>query len=98
MTLLWYRIGQEAKAVFWSLPQAVSPALAWGVSVTAAVLAAAAVIGIFLLPPLRDLRRQLLWAWSGAIVGWCLVFLPIVLSLAISSTHFYRLMWFGSWI
>jgi dolichyl-phosphate-mannose-protein mannosyltransferase len=98
MTLFWYPIGQRAEAVFWSLPQTVSPALAWGVCVSAAVLAAAAVIGIFLLPPLRDLRRQLLWAWSGAVVGWCLVFLPIVLSLPISSTHFYRLMWFGSWI
>jgi len=113
MTLLWYPsgrkaravfwslshpIGREAKAVFWSLPQAVSPALAWGVVVTAAVLAAAAVIGILLLPPLRDVRRQLLWLWLGAIVGWCLVFLPIVLSLAISAKHFYRLMWFPSWI
>jgi len=113
MTLLWHPggrkartvfwslshpIGREAKAVFWSLPQAVSPALAWGVVVTAAVLAAAAVIGILLLPPLRDLRRQLLWLWLGATVGWCLVFLPIVLSLAISSKHFYRLMWFASWI
>jgi dolichyl-phosphate-mannose-protein mannosyltransferase len=96
--LLWYHIGPVAKAVFWSLPQAVSPALAWGVSVTAAVLAAAAVIGILLLPPLRDLRRQLLWAWSGAVVGWCFVYLPIVLALGISSTHFYRLMWFLSWI
>ena len=98
MTLFWYPIGQVAKAVFWTLPQAVSPALAWGVSVTAGVLAAAVLIGVFVLPPCRGLRRRFLWVWSGAVVGWCLVFLPIVLSLAISSTHFYRLMWFGSWI
>ncbi len=98
MTLFWYPIGQVAKAVFWTLPHAVSPALAWGVSVTAGVLAAAVLIGVFVLPPCRGLRRRFLWVWSGAVVGWCLVFLPIVLSLAIPSTHFYRLMWFGSWI
>jgi dolichyl-phosphate-mannose-protein mannosyltransferase len=98
MTFLWYPIGRAATEVFWSLPYRVSPALAWGVSITAAVLAAAVVIAVFALPRWRRLRPRLLWLWSGAIVGWCLVFLPLVLSLAITSPHFYRLMWFRSWI
>jgi dolichyl-phosphate-mannose-protein mannosyltransferase len=72
--------------------------LAWTVAGVVVVLAIVLLIAVFTLRLPRRLWRQLLLLWSGAIVGWAVVFLPIVLALAISSAHFYRLMWFGSWI
>ena len=46
----------------------------------------------------RGLWPYFTWIYAGAVTGVCLAFLPILVDLSISTTHFYHLMWFRNWI
>jgi len=104
--LLWYQIGFAARLLFWTLPGRVLPAGhvhgAWvGSWVGLAVGVTLATLGLIVLLTSSRLQRWRLrfaWFYVGAVVGWAIIYLPIVLGIGISPNTFYHLMWFASWI
>jgi dolichyl-phosphate-mannose--protein O-mannosyl transferase len=96
--LLWYQIGQAAARLFWRDPSLVSPAFAWAVLVVALAVVLFAVVLLIVWPRARGLWPYFTWIYAGAVTGVCLAFLPILIDLSISTTHFYHLMWFRNWI
>ena len=95
--LLWEPVGRLAEWLFWQLPQRISPALAWAVVGTGALLAALGVLAVFS-PRLRQTRPLVAVVAAGLIVGIVVAFLPVVLAIPISQEHFSRITWFPSWI
>ena len=98
VALLWYPIGQAAKAAFWALPASVSPQLARLVVAFAVAAAAGGLVALFFWMRARRWWPYLNWAFTGAVTGVCLAFLPILIDISISTSHFYHLMWLRSWI
>ncbi len=96
--LLWYPIGQAAAWLFWRDPSLVSPVFARAVLVVALAVVLFAVVLLIVWPRARGLWPYLTWTYAGAVTGVCLAFLPILIDLSISTTHFYHLMWFRNWI
>jgi dolichyl-phosphate-mannose-protein mannosyltransferase len=96
--LLWYQIGQAAAWLFWRDPSRLSPVLARAVLVVALAIVLFAVLLLVVSPRARGLWRYLTWIYAGAVTGVCLAFLPILIDLSISTSHFYHLMWFRNWI
>ena len=98
MYLLWHPLGSAAQAVFWSGPLHVSRGAAVAATGLGVALVLAAAVATLVLPRLRGVWRYLSWAYVGVVGGTAAVFLPIVLARPITLEHFYRLMWFSSWI
>jgi len=98
MYFLWHPIGSVAQAIFWAGPLHVSRGAAVAAAGLGIALLLAAAVATLVLPRLRGAWRYLTWAYVGVVGGTGAVFLPIVLARAITSEHFYRLMWFSSWI
>ena len=96
--LLWYQIGQAALWLFWRDPLRVSPVFARAVLAVAVAVVLFAVLLLLVWPRARGLWRSLTWIYAGAVTGVCLAFLPILIDLSVSTTHFYHLMWFRNWI
>jgi dolichyl-phosphate-mannose-protein mannosyltransferase len=76
--------------------------LGWPGAIAVAVVLVALVVagGVILERERRSsgLASWLAWAWTGAIAGIGLAFLPIVLADPTKWQLFYRLIWFRSWI
>jgi dolichyl-phosphate-mannose-protein mannosyltransferase len=96
--LLWYQIGQAAAWLFWRDPNSVSLELARVVLLVAIGVAACGLLTLTLLPRARLVWRYLTWVYAGAVTGVMLAFLPILIDLSVSVSHFYHLMWFRNWI
>ena len=96
--LLWYQIGQAVSWLFWTLPSGVSPSFGRLVVVLAAAVLAGAVVAFALSHRTRGWWPWVTWLFAGAVTGICIAFLPILIDIAISKTHFYHLMWFRNWI
>ncbi len=98
VALLWYQIGQLAAWWFWRLPHQASPDFARVVLAVALAVAVLVFVTLLAWPRVRGLWRYLTWVYAGAVTGVCLAFLPILIDLSISTSHFYHLMWFRNWI
>ena len=96
--LLWYRIGHLVNWWFWQEPHHVSAAFAWVVLVVALGVVLFGIVALILWPRSRGLWPYLTWLYAGGVTGICVAFLPILIDLSISTTHFYQLMWFSNWI
>ena len=96
--LLWYQIGQAGAWLFWRDPNSVSLGLAQVVLFVALAVAVLGVITLIAWPRARRLWKYLTWIYAGAVTGVMLAFLPILIDISISVTHFYHLMWFRNWI
>lgn len=99
----WYPLGRGAELA-WS---ALARPLGWSAWHWTPVTAVAVVLGALMLAGGAALVLRgrgggaaawLAWAWTGAIAGIAIAFLPIVLADPIKSEQLYRLMWFRSWI
>jgi predicted membrane-bound dolichyl-phosphate-mannose-protein mannosyltransferase len=98
VALFWYQIGVAADWLFWRDPATLSTDLArvtLAVGITIAVLV---VLGLFFWGPAKRVWPYLTWVYAGAVTGVCLAFLPILIDLPITISHFYHLMWFRNWI
>ena len=96
--LFWYQIGQAAAWMFWRNPSSLSPALGHVVFAVAIGVVVCGLILVTLWPRTRGVWPYLTWVYAGAVSGIMLAFLPILIDLSISVTHFYHLMWFRNWI
>ena len=61
-------------------------------------VAACGLLMLILWPRARPVWRYLTWVYAGAVTGVMLAFLPILIDLSVSVSHFYHLMWFRNWI
>jgi dolichyl-phosphate-mannose-protein mannosyltransferase len=95
---LWLQIGQAARAVFWTFPSHASPDLAKLVLVLAIAVAAGGFVGLVFAQRARSWWPYLVLVYTGAVTGICIAYLPILIDLTISVSHFYHLMWFRNWI
>jgi dolichyl-phosphate-mannose--protein O-mannosyl transferase len=98
VAVLWYQLGQAAKAVFWTVPSHASLDLARLVVVLVIAVAAGGFVGLIFWHRARTWWPYLAWVFTGAVAGICIAYLPILIDLSISVSHFYHLMWFRSWI
>ena len=61
-------------------------------------LALAALAALLFVPRLHRVWPRAGWLYVGIVTGIGIALLPVVINLGISPDHYYRLMWFSSWI
>ena len=96
--LFWYQIGVAAAWLFWRDPNSLSLGLARVVLTVALGVVVCGLLTLILWPRARFVWRYLTWVYAGAVTGVMLAFLPILIDLSVSVSHFYHLMWFRNWI
>jgi dolichyl-phosphate-mannose--protein O-mannosyl transferase len=94
----WLPIGLGARTIFWKLPGDASPGLARFVLVIAIAAVAGGFVALLFWRGARRWWPYLAWVYTGAVAGICIAYLPILIDLSITVSHFYHLMWFRSWI
>lgn len=95
--VLWNPIGRLCAWLFWEMPRRIGPAFGW-VGASIGLFLALMVVITVVAPRLRSRRPFIALALAGMVIGIVVAFLPIVLNIPISPTHFSYIMWFRNWI
>ena len=96
--LFWHPLAVAAHTVFWTAPRHFGAAAGVAGVAIGCALALAALSALLFVPRLHRVWPRAGWLYVGIVTGIGIALLPVVIDLGISPDHYYRLMWFSSWI
>jgi dolichyl-phosphate-mannose--protein O-mannosyl transferase len=96
--LFWWPIGRAVATVFYEWPATLGPAVGIAVATVAGATALLLLAWLFTRPFMGRAWRYLAWAFGGLIVGFAIVFAPIVLNIPLAPEEFYRRIWLPTWL
>jgi len=98
IALFWWQIGRLVATVFYEWPATLAPAVGIAVATVAGAAAVLILAWAFTRPGMARAWRYVAWAFCGAIVGFAIVFAPIVLDIPLVPDEFYRRIWLPTWL
>ena len=96
--LFWHPLAVAARTVFWTAPRHLAAAAGVAGVAIGCALALAALAVLLFVPSLHRVWPRAGWLYVGIVIGIGIAMLPVVIDLGITPDHYYRLMWFSSWI
>ena len=91
-------IGRTVATVFYEWPATLAPAVGIAVATIAGAATVLLLAWVVTRPRMARAWRYVAWAFGGAIVGFAVVFAPIVLDIPLMPDEFYRRIWLPTWL